>query len=67
MELAALGSEVDVESAIKNMLTKGLTPTLEGIEHILNQNSHTSNIPTIEVGTVDLKEYDNLLENKEVC
>ena len=67
LELAALDSEVAVESAIKNMLAKGLTPTVEGVEHILNQDSHTSNVPEIAVCTVDLKEYDSLLENKEVC
>lgn len=67
LELAALGSEVAVESAIKNMLAKGLTPTVEGVEHILNLNPHTSNVPVIEVGTVDIKEYDSLLENGEVC
>ncbi len=67
LELAALGSEVAVETAIKDLLSKNQTPSIEKIEHILDQGSHTYNIPLISVASVDLNDYDSLLENEEVC
>jgi hypothetical protein len=67
LELAALGSETSVEAAIKNILAQGLTPSVENIEHILNQGIDTATVSSSVIAPVNLNDYDCLLENKEVC
>lgn len=61
LHLAASTLEVEVGAALETLLTRGERPTADAVRE-LTRHAEPAPVPAIEVGEVDLKDYDQLLE-----
>lgn len=61
LHLAASTLEVEVSGALESLLARGERPTADAVRE-LTRHAEPAPVPAIEVGEVDLKDYDRLLE-----
>ena len=60
LHLAASTLEIEVSSALESLLARGEQPTADAVRGLL-RHAQPPPVPAIEVGEVDLKDYDRLL------
>jgi hypothetical protein len=65
LQLAARGSEVEVEAALTALLEQGCVFDAAAIDERLRQQGPTRSVIDVTIGPVDLAVYDALLEGKE--
>ena len=63
LEVAAKDSEVLVEGALIEQINKGECPSLELIEHYIQIHTKPSATIEVEIGEVNLSEYDALIKD----
>jgi len=64
--LSSREGESIVDSALRILFDKQKTITLDTIKEQMKVGTNTKHITDVEVSAVDLKQYDNLMENSEV-
>lgn len=64
--LASQEGENPVDNALKHLFDQEKPITLEAIQEQMKTCTNTQHITEIKISEVDLKEYDNLIENLEV-
>jgi hypothetical protein len=64
LQLAALNSECEVESAVRVLLTAGVNPAPEVVEGLLKKKIE---VPAVAVHSANLKSYDELLSGEGIA
>ena len=67
LQLAARGSEAAVEAALTQLLAEAKPLGALAVERLLGSDNVMSLTAAVAVAAVDLGQYDELLEHKEVC
>jgi len=66
LHLASQEGEILVDNALKHLFDQESPITLEAVQEQMKSCTNTRQITEVEVSEVDLKQYDNLMENLEV-